>query len=208
MERRSHARGPRCRYLKPDDPDSVYLGTVHRLDRPVSGVILWAKTPKSGATVGGSVRGASERGRSTGRSSRETPTPLEDVGEWNDWLTDPDRAGVAHASRPKGQGHARPVPDFGRGRVAVAGAPRLAPPLAGNGADASASCSGGVPRADDPGRPDLWLRSPLSSRDRLACRGLQVRHPVLGTAINLLAPVPATWAEQGIVLPETPFSAH
>ena len=26
---------------------SVYLGTVHRLDRPVSGVLLWAKTPKA-----------------------------------------------------------------------------------------------------------------------------------------------------------------
>src|SRR5215469_13793760 len=35
------------RHLKPDDPDSVYLGIVHRLDRPTSGVLLWAKTPKA-----------------------------------------------------------------------------------------------------------------------------------------------------------------
>src|SRR5262249_48854659 len=34
-------------YLSPSDPQSVYLGTVHRLDRPVSGVIAWAKTPKA-----------------------------------------------------------------------------------------------------------------------------------------------------------------
>src|SRR5690349_21749918 len=35
------------RHLRPDDPASAYLGTVHRLDRPVSGVVLWAKTPKA-----------------------------------------------------------------------------------------------------------------------------------------------------------------
>src|SRR3982751_2969190 len=35
------------RHLRPDDPASAYVGTVHRLDRPVSGVILWAKTPKA-----------------------------------------------------------------------------------------------------------------------------------------------------------------
>lgn len=32
---------------KYDKPGEVYLGTVHRLDRPVSGVVLFAKTSKS-----------------------------------------------------------------------------------------------------------------------------------------------------------------
>ena len=35
------------RYLGPDDPGAVYLGIVHRLDRPTSGVLIWAKTPKA-----------------------------------------------------------------------------------------------------------------------------------------------------------------
>ncbi len=35
------------RHLNPADPESVYLGTVHRLDRPTSGVLLWAKTAKA-----------------------------------------------------------------------------------------------------------------------------------------------------------------
>src|SRR5262245_41947264 len=34
-------------YLNAGDPASVYLGIVHRLDRPTSGVLLWAKTPKA-----------------------------------------------------------------------------------------------------------------------------------------------------------------
>ena len=35
------------RHLDPQDPGSVYVGIVHRLDRPVSGVLLWAKTSKA-----------------------------------------------------------------------------------------------------------------------------------------------------------------
>ena len=34
-------------YLHPADPRSVYLGIVHRLDRPTSGLLLWAKTMKA-----------------------------------------------------------------------------------------------------------------------------------------------------------------
>lgn len=34
-------------YLQPADPAAAYLGTVHRLDRPVSGVIVWALTPRA-----------------------------------------------------------------------------------------------------------------------------------------------------------------
>jgi len=35
------------RYLNPSDPRAVYLGMVHRLDRPASGVLIWAKTSKA-----------------------------------------------------------------------------------------------------------------------------------------------------------------
>src|SRR5262245_53620015 len=38
-------------HLRPDDPAQAYVGTVHRLDRPVSGVILWAKPPKAARRV-------------------------------------------------------------------------------------------------------------------------------------------------------------
>ena len=59
------------RHLRPDDPGSVYLGTVHRLDRPVTGVVVWAKTPKAAARLVGAVRGPRGRedllGRRRGR---------------------------------------------------------------------------------------------------------------------------------------------
>ena len=34
-------------YLAPADPGSAYVGIVHRLDRAVSGVLLWAKNSRS-----------------------------------------------------------------------------------------------------------------------------------------------------------------
>ena len=41
------------RYLNPGAPGAPYLGTVHRLDRPVSGVVVWAKTPKAARRLAG-----------------------------------------------------------------------------------------------------------------------------------------------------------
>lgn len=32
-------------HLDPADPSAAFAGTLHRLDRPVSGVVAWAKTP-------------------------------------------------------------------------------------------------------------------------------------------------------------------
>ncbi len=48
-------------HLAPNTPDAVYLGTVHRLDRPVSGVVLWAKTPKAARTALSPVRFSTRR---------------------------------------------------------------------------------------------------------------------------------------------------
>ena len=41
---------------KYNKPGNVYLGLVHRLDRPVGGVMIFAKTSKSAARLSGQVR--------------------------------------------------------------------------------------------------------------------------------------------------------
>jgi len=65
-------------------PDQdVYLGTVHRLDKPVSGVIAWAKTPKAARRLAS---------RFAGREVRKEYWALVDhaaiarQGTWSDWL--------------------------------------------------------------------------------------------------------------------------
>jgi 23S rRNA pseudouridine1911/1915/1917 synthase len=47
------------KYRKPGD---VYLGLVHRLDRPTSGVMVFARTSKAAARLSGQIReGISKR---------------------------------------------------------------------------------------------------------------------------------------------------
>ncbi len=84
-------------HLRPDDPASVYLGTVHRLDRPVSGVVLWAKNPKAAHRWSDQF------------AQRQTQkiywAIVEDQAQqargltttWTDWLTAPDQSGQARA---------------------------------------------------------------------------------------------------------------
>jgi 23S rRNA pseudouridine1911/1915/1917 synthase len=43
----------KCRYQKPGE---VYLGLVHRLDRPVGGVMVFAKTSKAAARLSAQIR--------------------------------------------------------------------------------------------------------------------------------------------------------
>ena len=52
-----------------DKPGNVYVGLVHRLDRPTSGVVLLARTSKAAGRLSAQFRAGTSR-RSTGRSSR------------------------------------------------------------------------------------------------------------------------------------------
>src|SRR4051794_20667893 len=110
------------RYLTPGAPEARYLGTVHRLDRPVSGVVVWAKTPK------GARRLAEQFAQ--GLVRKEDWAVVEDVPEtvgsdpgrdpgrvetWDDWLSPPDEAGVARVVEPMQRGARRAITQVQRG---------------------------------------------------------------------------------------------
>ncbi len=44
-------------HLDPENPEAVYLGIVHRLDRPTSGVLIWAKTSKAARRLSAQFEG-------------------------------------------------------------------------------------------------------------------------------------------------------
>ncbi len=44
-------------HLDPDRPEAVYLGIVHRLDRPTSGVLIWAKTSRAARRLSAQFEG-------------------------------------------------------------------------------------------------------------------------------------------------------
>ena len=86
------------RYLCPGDPAGVYLGIVHRLDRPVSGVILWAKNPRAARRLADQFAA-----RQTVKEYRALVSPPFDVvqGVFEDWLSDGKTAlGVVEVCPP------------------------------------------------------------------------------------------------------------
>ena len=74
----------RERYHKPGD---VYLGLVHRLDRPVGGLVAFARTSKAASRL-------SEQGGSS----------MPDAGDLHDWLMQDEAAGRVCAATPGAPG--------------------------------------------------------------------------------------------------------
>ena len=63
-------------------PGAVYLGLVHRLDRPVSGVVIFAKTSKAAARL--HIQFKERRCRKIYWALVHGKTPRQ--GAWSDWL--------------------------------------------------------------------------------------------------------------------------
>ena len=84
-------------------PGNVYVGLVHRLDRPTSGVVLVARTSKGAARLSEQFRdGLVEK---TYLAVAEGAWP-DDSGEWSDWLVKDERTNVVTTAEPT-----HPVPD-------------------------------------------------------------------------------------------------
>ncbi|MFM8273101.1 MAG: RluA family pseudouridine synthase [Gemmata sp.] len=89
-------------YLKEkyDKPGNVFLGVVHRLDKPVSGSLLFARTSKAASRLSEQFReGAVEKvywavveEHSKGHNTHEAPWRAADAGALEDWLKRDDAA--------------------------------------------------------------------------------------------------------------------
>lgn len=80
-------------YLKTkyDKPGNVFLGVVHRLDRPVSGVLMYARTSKGAARLAEQFR----EGEVTKTYWAIVHGKLEpNVGTWENWLWKDNQQGI------------------------------------------------------------------------------------------------------------------
>jgi 23S rRNA pseudouridine1911/1915/1917 synthase len=206
-------------YLSPADPRSVYLGIVHRLDRPVSGVLLWAKNPKSARRVSrqfehrrvekeywGIAEDAQAITPSDSGMAEKVASQPED-GLWIDWLT---RAGVEGVVRAVSAGSQRARQAVTRFRIERAsGLPpgllwlRLWPETGRTHQLRTQAALRGLPILGD---ANYGASKPFPGGIALHARRLKLRHPILGTPLELTAALPKIWTEQGINLPDAPVA--
>jgi 23S rRNA pseudouridine1911/1915/1917 synthase len=210
------------RHLDAADPHSVYVGFVHRLDRPTSGVILWAKTEKAARRLAIQFQKRSAlkeywaivESNNSPASPREAAPDVVGTAEhagglvWHDWLSRADETGRVSAvdrntpgarealtrlsvdpgaaSLPAGCSWLRLWPQTGRTHQLRIQAARRGTPILGD------VTYGASRRFADVNRIALHARS------------LAIKHPVSGSELVLLAPVPSWWREERLDIPITP----
>ncbi len=90
------------RHIGPEDPGAAYVGAVHRLDRPVTGVSVWAKTTKAARRLADQF--AARQARKVYWALVEGQ-PKTASGRWEDWLCEEDtgvgRVQVCRAGTPR-----------------------------------------------------------------------------------------------------------
>jgi 23S rRNA pseudouridine1911/1915/1917 synthase len=185
-------------YLDRDVGGAGFVGTVHRLDRPVSGVVVWAKTQRAARLL------ARQFERREVRKEYWAVTegrPGADEGLWEDWIVREEtglgcvqvcRAGTprSQAARtryrvidgarvPEGWTMVVMWPETGRMhqlrvQLGSRGAPVVGDSLYGSGVEFG------------PGEIALHGRSVV------------LRHPDTGRPVRFEAPLPAAWRERGV----------
>lgn len=182
------------RYAK---PGNVYLGVVSRLDAPVSGVLLFARTSKAAARLSEQFRGRSVEKTYWGIVEGEIALPP--AGQWKDFLIKDEprqRMRIAREGEPGAQPAAlefrrlkrlaagwlvEVMPETGRKhQIRVQFAAR-GWPILGDGKYGSTQ-----------GSAKKFLGIALHSRR------LVFEHPVSRERIELIAAPPAVWKEWGI----------
>jgi 23S rRNA pseudouridine1911/1915/1917 synthase len=182
----------RVRYGK---PGNVYVGLLHRLDRPTSGVILLARTSKAAGRLSAQLRSGTIKKVYWAIVEGE---PVQADGEWIDRLEKDRRI---NRSRILAEGNS----DGKEARVAFrvlersGGVTKLElRPETGRSHQLRAQLAGrGFPIVGDSkyGAKSRIVASDGRGRIALHARELTFMHPTRGEAIAVVAPVPADWPE-------------
>ncbi len=177
-------------------PGNVFVGLVHRLDRPTSGVVLLARTSKAAARLSAQFRDGSVR--KVYLAVVEGGWRGAEAGTWSDMLWKDEEINVVHVV-PAGRPGAREA------RVAFRVIRRVGRttvlellPMTGRSHQLRVQLSArGFPIVGD---RKYGARSSLIARDgrprvALHARELTFTHPTRPGAISVVAPVPADWPE-------------
>ncbi len=168
-------------------PGNVFLGVVHRLDRPVSGVVLFAKTSKALPRLN-SMFAAHDRVAKTYWAIVQN-RPAQTEGTLTHWLTRQEKTNTARAYDHEVPGAKKAVLDY---RVIASGNRyHLLEIHLHTGRHHQIRCQ--LARIGCPIKGDLKYGAPRSNPDgsiSLHARSLTLEHPVSHTEISVTAPVP------------------
>lgn len=193
------------RHLAPDDPAGVYLGIVHRLDRPTSGVLIWAKTPRAARRLSSQFerREAVKEYWALVEAGPGIPSTCADEETWSDWLTRPGKNGLVRLVEPGSPG-ARSAVTRVRCEPASGLPPglawlRLRPETGRTHQLRAQSAARGSPIVGDAAYGSTRIFE-VPEAIALHARSLQVRHPTLQQPMELVAPLPVAWHAYGFGL--------
>ena len=178
--------------------DGAYLGTVHRLDRVVSGVVLWAKTPKAARRL--AEQFAARSSQKEYRAVVSVPERARLEQTWEDWLSeatgDSGTVQICDSETLKAR--------LARTKVQIAAASRLPSqtralalfPETGRTHQLRVqAASRGMPILGDRAYGSII---PFGEGIALHARTLRIRHPILDREIMIVADYPQTWTNAGI----------
>ena len=168
-------------------PGAVFLGIVHRLDRPVSGCVLFARTSKALTRLNTMFASHTEVRKTYW--AIVTHRPPAESGTLTHWLTRNKAQNTAHAHDHEVPGSKRAVLDD---RLLAAGERYfLVEVTLHTGRHHQIRCQ--LAHVGCPIRGDLKYGAPRSNPDcsiSLHARRLVLEHPVSHKTIDIVAPVP------------------
>lgn len=193
-------------YLKSkyDKPGNVYLGVPHRLDRPVSGVVIFSRNSKCAARL--AEQFAKRQVKKTYMAVLERP-PEQREGILEDWIyripdhsmveisssknPDAKEARLSYRTLAISRGKALVEVDLGTGRmhqIRIQFASRGCP-VVGDEQYGARSSFPGFAGADR-------IIAPIA----LHARQLTLQHPVRYEEMSIVAPLPESWRKLGFEL--------
>ncbi|MCR5535220.1 MAG: RNA pseudouridine synthase [Bacteroidaceae bacterium] len=181
-------------YLKEkyNKPGNVFLGVVHRLDRPVSGVVLFAKTSKALPRLN-NLFAEHEKVKKTYWAIVANKPPQES-GTLTHWLTRNEKTNTAKAYDREVPSSKKAVLDYRL--IAASERYFLLEVQLHTGRHHQIRCQ--LAKMGCPIKGDLKYGAPRSNPDGSIClhaRHLELEHPVSHENISITAPVPqdALW---------------
>jgi 23S rRNA pseudouridine1911/1915/1917 synthase len=178
-------------------PGNVFVGLVHRLDRPTSGIVLLARTSKGAARLSEQFRDGVVR--KTYLAITEGTWP-DESGEWEDWLTKDEQTNIVTTARAGSPGSQRASVAYqvlGRDRSSILVELR---PTTGRGHQLRVQlASRGLPIVGDRKYGATTRLMALDGHPRIAlhARKLEFKHPTRPEHLTIEAPLPEDWPEFG-----------